>query len=159
MHLTNNTSTKLNSSHYPVWYHSLSYSNKVKGVDFGFHRNVFFQLSDMLAGPHRRFLFIKGTLAKIYSPNQDQINFLSSLNWSRSHNTSWWFKYSIGTRGWYIPGFSSIPCKPLVFICKHLHNTQLINTWQISHPKWISSDQTGFKPGSLHTLSHSTSLS
>lgn len=147
-HLTHTTSVRLFSPQFPKWYYSLSDTNKAKGVAIGFGGNVSFQLEEMLADTHGRFLFLRSsigstqcTLANIYCPNHNQPSFMSQVL----------TKLAAFAKGITIlagdinmpldpimdtsQGRANISFKRLSFIRKRLHNLQLIDAWRTLHPK------------------------
>lgn len=147
-HLTYATPVRLFSTQFPKWYYNLFYTNKAKGVAIGISGSVSFQLEEMIADDHGRYLFLRGsigntqcTLANIYCPNHNQPPFMSQIL----------TKLSTFAKGITIlagdinmpldpimdtsQGHSNIPFKPLSYIKKRLHDLQLIDAWRTLHPK------------------------
>lgn len=117
-------------------------------MTIGFRRGTAFLLDTMLCDPAGRFLFLRGslgsmpcTLVTLYAPNHDQAGFIvitlkKLREFARgcillSGDFSAPLEPVLDTS----KERSSISYKRLLFICKRLHDAQLVDIWRIMHPR------------------------
>lgn len=85
-HFRSNAVPLLLHKHYPIWFHRNNPSTKSKGFSIAFHASFTPDVLDSVIDPLSRYILLKlsymqsiFTIVNVYSPNQDQQRFLSSV--------------------------------------------------------------------------------
>lgn len=85
-HISHESSLRLYSNEYPIWYQGDTISNRARGVAIGFAKRTRFVFEDRLVDPEGRYIFLRGrlyereyTLANIYAPNKNSMKYLVNI--------------------------------------------------------------------------------
>ncbi|CAI9604443.1 unnamed protein product, partial [Staurois parvus] len=138
---------KLFNFHFPIVHHATNPLAKSKGVAILLARHLPFTMSDSLADPEGRYLFIKGsfanrpvTFANVYAPNTKQVSFTRSITTTLSAFHSGVLILGGDLNVPLYPlldsssGSSFLPFKALKQINIQLQHLQLHDSWRTLYP-------------------------
>ena len=156
-HFRSDSVPQLSHKHYPTWYHSTNPSAKSRGVSIAFHASFSPNVLDSYVDPAGRFIFLKlsyknliYTVANVYSPNQDQLQFFSSVT-SRLKKFSTTnmilggdFNVALLPRLDSSTGKSSHSLASLTKLRSIFTDLSLVDAWRVLHPS--DRDYTYYSP-------------